>query len=175
MVSARFRRHSRRAAKSLRSKRLFSQGCEVGFHLEVPSFQLAAYVGHLQEEIHPTVQKGCEITSQQKGDFATLWKMLPSAWSDRLAMAVTSSFQLRIVHRLKHWIVDFLRFEMVYSMHQLDFRKCSKSGCYNCHQEYFMADFSLLPLLAFRICSWQMTSKLYPRFLKSLLNLELLW
>ncbi|WJZ83005.1 hypothetical protein VitviT2T_002722 [Vitis vinifera] len=27
-------------------------------------------------------------------------------------MAATSSFQLRIVHRLKHWIVDFLSFEM---------------------------------------------------------------
>nr|CAN65427.1 hypothetical protein VITISV_000642 [Vitis vinifera] len=136
MVSARFRRHSRKAAKSLRNNKLFSQGCEVGFHLEVLSFQLVAYIGHLQKEIHPTVQKGCEITSQQKGDFATLWKMLPSAWSDWFAMAVTSSFQLQIVHRLKHWIVDFLRFEMVYSMHQLEFRKCSKSGCYNCHQEY---------------------------------------
>ena len=51
-------------------------------------------------------------------------------------MAVTSSFQLRTVHRLKHWIFDFLSFEMVYSMHQLDFIKCSKSGCHDCHQEY---------------------------------------
>nr|CAN77563.1 hypothetical protein VITISV_019076 [Vitis vinifera] len=38
--------------------------------------------------------------------------MLPSARSDWLAKAVTSSFQLRIEHRLKHWIVDFLIFEM---------------------------------------------------------------
>nr|CAN61736.1 hypothetical protein VITISV_000020 [Vitis vinifera] len=38
--------------------------------------------GNFQEEIHHTVQKGYEITSQQKGDFATLCKMLPSAWSD---------------------------------------------------------------------------------------------
>ncbi|RVX07315.1 hypothetical protein CK203_022589 [Vitis vinifera] len=43
--------------------------------------------------------------SQQKADFATLW-------SDLLEMAVTPSFQLRIVHRLKHWILDFLSFEM---------------------------------------------------------------
>ncbi|RVW29656.1 hypothetical protein CK203_098349 [Vitis vinifera] len=43
--------------------------------------------------------------SQQKADFATLW-------SDLLAMAVTPSFQLRIMHRLKHWILDFLSFEM---------------------------------------------------------------
>ena len=53
-------------------QKVFSQGCEVGFHLEVPSFPFAVYVGHLQEEIHPTVQKGCEIISQQKGDSATL-------------------------------------------------------------------------------------------------------
>ncbi|KAL6311235.1 hypothetical protein AAG906_000551 [Vitis piasezkii] len=62
-----------------------------------------------------------------KSDFATLCKILPSAWSDRLAMAVTPSFQLRITYRLKHWILDFLSFEMVYSMHKLDSRKCSKS------------------------------------------------
>nr|CAN70117.1 hypothetical protein VITISV_025924 [Vitis vinifera] len=43
--------------------------------------------------------------SQQKADFATLW-------SDLLAMAVTPSFQLRIVHRLKNWILDFLSFDM---------------------------------------------------------------
>ncbi|RVW23231.1 hypothetical protein CK203_100424 [Vitis vinifera] len=128
MVSTRFRRHSRGAAKSFRNNMLSSQGCEVGFHLEVLSFQLAVYIGHLQKEVHPTVQKGCGITSQQKGDFATLWKMLPSAQSDWLAMAATSSFQLRIVYRLKHWIVDFLSFKMVYSMHQLDLRKFSKSG-----------------------------------------------
>ena len=91
---------------------------------------------HRQKEKHLTVQKCCEITSQQKGDFATLFKMLPSARSDWLVMATTSSFQLRIAHRLKQWIVDFLSFEMVYSMHQLDFRKCSKSGCHDCHQEY---------------------------------------
>ena len=74
MMSARFRKHTKRAAKSLRSKRLISQLCEVGFHLEVLSFQLVAYIGQLQEEIHHTVQKGCKITSQQKGDFATLCK-----------------------------------------------------------------------------------------------------
>ena len=60
----------KRAAKYFRINKLNSQGCEVGFHLEVPSFLLAVYVGQLQKEIHHTVQKGCGITSQQKGDFA---------------------------------------------------------------------------------------------------------
>ena len=84
--------------------------------------------GKLQGEIHNTVQKGCEIISQQKGDFATLCKILPTTWSNRLAMLVTPSFQLRIAHYLKHWIVDFLSFETKYSMNKLDSRKCSKSG-----------------------------------------------
>ena len=128
MMSARFGKHTKRVAKSLRSKRLFSQRYEVGFQLAVLSFQLVAYIGKLQEEFHSTMQKGCEIISQQKGDFATLSKILPLAWSDRLEMAVTPSFQLRIVHRLKHWIFDFLSFESTYSMHKLDFKKCSKSG-----------------------------------------------
>ncbi|KAL6331974.1 hypothetical protein AAG906_020327 [Vitis piasezkii] len=141
MVSARFRRHSRRAAKSLRNNKLFSQGCEVGFHLEVLSFQLAVYIGQLQKEIHPTVQKGCGITSQQKGDFATLWKMLPSAgtcinWTSESAPKVAAT---TVIKNMLH------------------------------------GRFSLLFLLAFRIYSWQMTSKLYPRFLITLLNLDLLW
>ena len=94
-------------------------------------------------------QDGCEI-SQPKADFAALQNW-PSAWSDLLPMALTPSFQLRIAHRLKHWIFDFLSFESTYRMHKLDFRKCSKSGWHDCHQECFMADFSLLPLLAFWI------------------------
>ena len=75
-------------------------------------------------------------------------------------MAVTPSFQLWIANRLKHWIVDFLSFETTYSMHKLNSKKCSKSGWYDCHQECFMLDFSLFPLLAFRICLWQRTLKL---------------
>ena len=42
-------------AKSFRNNMLSSQGCEVGFHLEVLSFQLAVYIGHLQKEVHPKV------------------------------------------------------------------------------------------------------------------------
>ena len=149
--------------------------CEVGFHLEVSSSLLAAWFVHRQKEIHHTVQKGCGITSQQKGDFATLWKMLPSTGSDWLAMAATSSFQLQIVHHLKHWIVDFLSFEMVYSMHQLDFINSPKVAATTVIKNMLHGRFSLLFLLAFRTYSWQMTSKLCPTFLKNLLKLELLW
>ena len=38
--------------------------------------------------------------------FRSQWNC-PSAWCDRLPMALTPSFQLRIVHRLKRWIADF--------------------------------------------------------------------
>ena len=49
--------------------------------------------------------------SRSKRLISQLCKNLPSTWSDLLAMAITPSFQLQIVHRLKHWIVDFLSFE----------------------------------------------------------------
>ena len=84
-----------------------------------------ATIGKLQENF-AGVQNGCEI-SQPKADFAAL-RNWPSAWSDLLPMALTSSFQLRFTNRLKHWIVDSLIFEMTYSMYKLDFKKCSKSG-----------------------------------------------
>ena len=177
--SARFRRHTKRTEKSLRSKRLISQRCEVSFQFAMFGFQRVANIGKLQEEFHSTVQNGCEIISQP-------CKILPLAWSDWLPMAVTPSFQLRIAHYLKHWIVDFLSFETTYSMHNLDSRMCSKSGSHDYHQACFMADFSLLPLLAFQICLWQRTSKLwffmflsfpllFHGFQITLLNLILLW
>ena len=131
----------------------------------------------------------CKIAAKwfrSKRVISQLCKILHSTWSDWLPMAITPSFQLRIAHRLKHWIVDFLRFKMTYSMHKLNSRKCSKSGWHDWYQECFMIDFSLLPLLAFRICLWQRTSKLWffmfmsfpllcHGFQVTLLNLGLLW
>ena len=93
-----------------------------------------ANIGKLQENTRCTVQNGYEIFAAKGQDFRSPrlisqpCKNLPSAWSDLLAMAITPSFQLRIMHRLKHWIVDFLSFETKYSMHKLNSRKCSKSG-----------------------------------------------
>ena len=122
-----------------------------------------ANIGKLQEKFHS--KRAAKFPSkrttfsQPKADFAVV-RNFPSAWSDRLLMAVTPSFQLCIVHHLKHWIVDFLSFETTYSMHKLNSRKYSKSGWHDCHLECFMLDFSLLPLLAFRICLWQRTLKL---------------
>ena len=54
------------------------------------------------------------------------------AWSSCLPKAISSSFQLQIVHGLKHWILDFLIFEIVYSMKKIDFGKCSKSVKEDC-------------------------------------------
>nr|CAN70641.1 hypothetical protein VITISV_020041 [Vitis vinifera] len=56
MVSARFRRHSRRAAKSLRNKKLYPQGYKVGFHLEVLSFPLVAYVRRIHSDRQKVIQ-----------------------------------------------------------------------------------------------------------------------
>ena len=76
-------------------------------------------------------------------------------------MAVTPSFQLRIVHCLKRWIYNFPRFETTYSMHKLSSRKCSKSGWQWLSFWMLHGGFlSLLSLLAFRIFLWQRTLKL---------------
>ena len=48
------------------------------------------------------------------------------AWCSCLQTAITSSFQLQFMHRLKRWTPDFLRFEMKYSIHKMDSRKYSK-------------------------------------------------
>ena len=74
-------------------------------------------VGKLQEKFRCTMQNGCEIFAVKGQHFRSQrlisqpCNILPSAWSDLLEMAITPSFQLRIAHRLKHWIVDFLSFE----------------------------------------------------------------
>ena len=91
-----------------------------------------ANIGKLQENTRCTVQNGYEIFAAKGQDFRSPrlisqpCNILPSTWSDLLAMAVTPSFQLRIVHHLKHWIIDFLRFETTYSMHKLDSRVLQK-------------------------------------------------
>ena len=68
-----------------------------------------------------------DTISQPKADFAAL-RNWPSALSDRLPMAVTPSFQLRIMHHFKRWIADFPSFETTYSMYNLSSKKCSKRG-----------------------------------------------
>ena len=105
--------------------------------------------------------------SQPKADFAaiTLWfrslRNWPSTWCDQLPMALTSSFQLRFMHRLKRWIFYFLSFETTYSIHEMDSKKCSKSiqqflSSWILHVRFL----SLLSLLAFMICLWKRNIKL---------------
>ena len=49
-----------------------------------------------------------------------------SALHSRLQTAITSLFQIQIMHRLKYWIPDFPRFKITYHMHNLSSRKCFK-------------------------------------------------
>ena len=50
-----------------------------------------------------------------------------SALCGCLQTAITSSFELQFAHRLKCWTPNFPSFEMKYSIHQMESRKCSKS------------------------------------------------
>ena len=63
----------------------------------------------------------CEISHKEMccANFAQgegVVRNLAQAWSSCLPKAISSSFQLQIVHGLKRWILYFLSFEMVYSM-----------------------------------------------------------
>ena len=96
-----------------------------------------------------------------KGWFRSL-RNWPSAWCDRIPMALTSSFQLRFTYRLKHWIADFSSFKTTYSVHKLSSSKYSKSV------QHFLSSWilhvrflSLLSLLAFMICLLITTKKCY--------------
>ena len=167
MVSARFRRRPRGLRNYFATPSYLHRAAKLASTLRFQA-SFSRHKSGIVRRRNTLLYKSVAKFSQQKADSATLQ-------SDWLVMAATSSFQLRIAYRLKHWIVDFLSFEMVYSLHHLDFRKCSKSGCYDCHQEYAPQ----LILFAFSPCnpdhSWQITSKLCPRFLKALLKLDLLW
>ena len=132
-----------------------------------------------------------DAISQPKADFAAilLWfrspRNWPSALCDRLPMAVTPSFQLRITYCLKRWIANFPSLEMTYSMNEIGSKKCSKSCC---ALEFFMLDFSLFPpcildllmtkdykaskLWFFMLMSFQLLCR---GFHRTLLNLGLLW
>ena len=125
---------------------------------------------------------------QPKADFTAV-QNFPSTWSDRLPMAVTPSFQLRIMHHLKHWISNFPSFEMTYSMHKLSSKKCSKSDWQwlfskmlhgrflfaspPCIPDFLMAkDFKASILWFFMFLIFPL---LCHGFQRTLLNLGLLW
>ncbi|RVW66446.1 hypothetical protein CK203_065190 [Vitis vinifera] len=111
MVSARFRRHSRRLRNHFATTCYLRRAAKLASTLRFSASSASHISGNFRRESTTLCKKAAKF-SQQKADFATLCKILPLAWSDRLAMAVTPSFQLRIAHHLKHWIFDFLSFEM---------------------------------------------------------------
>ncbi|RVW64450.1 Retrovirus-related Pol polyprotein from transposon RE1 [Vitis vinifera] len=121
---------------------LSSQGCEVGFHLEVPSFPLAVYVGQLQKEIHPTVQKAAESLRNK-----------------------------RVISQ--HFAKCFLQLEVIGLKWLQLLQSAPKVAATTVIKNMLHGRFSLLFLLAIWIYSWQMTSKLCPRFLITLLSYDL--
>ena len=78
-------------------------------------------------EIYTKISKRKDLawSRQNRGDFAPRmgWCEIgrccanfAQAWSNCLPKAISSSFKLQIIHDLKRWILDFLSFEMVYSL-----------------------------------------------------------
>ena len=106
MVFARFRRHPRGLRNHFATSSYSRRAAKLASILRFSASSLRHILGGFRRKSTTLYKKAAKF-SQQKADFATLQ-------SDLLAVAVTSSFQLRITHRLKHQILDFLSFEMVY-------------------------------------------------------------
>ncbi|KAL6315702.1 hypothetical protein AAG906_006564 [Vitis piasezkii] len=110
--SLRFRRCTKRAAKSLRSKRLISQRvAKLAFSLRCSASNVSQISGNFRRN-STALCKMAAKSFRNKRVISQPCIILPSAWSDWLPMAVTPSFQLRIRHCLKHWTLEFLSFEM---------------------------------------------------------------
>ena len=73
------------------------------------------------------VPKGCFTAAKHPAKWGFGCEILAGALRDRLQMTITSSFQIQIVHRLKHWTPEFLSFKKKYGMHNFISRKCSKN------------------------------------------------
>nr|CAN76313.1 hypothetical protein VITISV_032156 [Vitis vinifera] len=126
MMSARFRRHTKGLRNHFAAKGYSRKAAKLDFILRFSASNLRHISGNFRRKtttLYKKVAKSFRNKRVISQHFAKCFLQLRV-----IAMAVNSSFQLRIAHRLKHWIADFLSFEMVYRMHQLDFRKCSKSG-----------------------------------------------
>ena len=94
-------------------------------------------IGGLQGEEWKFIQKYLKWSQQKQRkirtthglcEFGRCCANFAQAWSSCLPKAISSSFQLQIIHGLKHQILNFLSFEMVYRMQKMDFGKCSKSA-----------------------------------------------
>ena len=74
------------------------------------------------------------------------------SWCSCLPKAISSSFQLQIIHGLKLWIFDFLSFQMIYSMQKIDFVKCFKSEKEDC--SCFLHSVFLFSIACARVSTW---------------------
>ena len=83
--------------------RILNFGC----HLGVDAAPDVSGGSRIPDVIHPDGYGGSRM------EFLPGWKW---AGCSCLAKAISSSFKLQFVHRLKRWILDFLSFEMVYRM-----------------------------------------------------------
>nr|CAN79497.1 hypothetical protein VITISV_020751 [Vitis vinifera] len=102
MVSARFRRHSRGLRNHFAATSYPRRAAKLASTLRFSASNLRHISGNFRRKSTTLCKKAAKF-SQQKADSATLCKILPSTWSDRLEMTVTPSFQLRIAHRCTKW------------------------------------------------------------------------
>ncbi|RVW18613.1 hypothetical protein CK203_106041 [Vitis vinifera] len=97
MVSAKFRRHSRGLRNHFARTCYLRRAAKLASTLRFPA-SLSRYMSGNFRRKYTYCTKRLRNHFATKGRFRSILKMLPSAQSDWLAMAATSSFQLQIAH-----------------------------------------------------------------------------
>ena len=108
----------------------------------------AMWISHCEMAKFRTMKKISLRNFRNLAKFSQPCEIGHLAWCSCLPKAISSSFQLQIIHGLKRWILEFLSFEMVYSMSKMNFGKYSKSAKEDCSccRLIFSLCFSLLGL-----------------------------
>ena len=89
------------------------------YKMSVQGYKMALVCQRVVSQLRNTLRNGGTAAKSKK---FPLWFCTVC-----LQMAITSSFQIQITERLKHWTPDFLSFKMTYGMHNLSSRKFSKN------------------------------------------------
>ena len=105
-----------------------------------PISQLRNGVGRLRNGTR--VPKGCFAAAKPPAKWGFGCEISVGALRVRLQTTITSSFQIQIAYRLKHWTPNFLSFKTRYSMKILSSIKCFKNVSNGVRMRHFSSLFA---------------------------------
>ena len=175
MVSARFRRHPRGLRNNFATPSYLHRAAKLASTLRFPASFSRYMSGNFRRRYITLFKKAAEslrskkVISQHFGKCFLQLGVIGLQWLQLLRF----NSELRTVWSiglLTSWALKWYIPCIIWTS-----KSAPKVAATTVIKNMLSGRFSLLFLLAIRIYSWQMTSKLCPRFLNTLLNLELLW